>query len=187
MILPANDYTMPVLMTRRAADSHMANTAEHLDVYAKRGWGAVPLEFRTKIPAAVGGWESPRNVALVLGAASGHLADVDLDSPEAVRLAPKFLPPTVGFGHGGETRHLLYVADGAMTRRFSAPDRVTMVELRANSSTGGPVYTMAPPSVHPDGEALVWSGDGEAVHIDAAELLQRVEALAAACVAARGG
>lgn len=34
------------------------------------------------------------NIGILLGEPSGNLVDVDLDSPEAILLAPIFLPPT---------------------------------------------------------------------------------------------
>lgn len=69
------------------AASHMARVNVHVERYAKRGWNTSPVEFRGKAPAR--GWDGPRNVAVVLGAKSGHLVDVDLDSPEAIALAAR--------------------------------------------------------------------------------------------------
>ncbi len=49
---------------------------------------------------------------MILGEASGGLADVDLDSIEAVHVGPYFLPRTLCFGRPSKPRsHWLYQSD----------------------------------------------------------------------------
>ena len=68
--------------------------------YVARGWSPIPIPFREKGPGPKG-WQhlrlgderaltayfngGPQNIGVVLGAPSGGLVDVDLDSAEAVR------------------------------------------------------------------------------------------------------
>ena len=74
------------------------------------------------------------NIGVLLGDASGGLADGDLDCPEAIALAPVFLPPTRTFGRESKPRsHWLYIAKGAPTVKFEDPaGKGMLVELRAN-------------------------------------------------------
>ena len=109
------------------------------------------------------------NLAVRLGPRSGMLADIDLDTPEAVRVAPYLLPPT-GTRSGTDARpgsHWWYVApdgptQGVGTSRYSSPSEAlgsasgpptTYAELRWQ---GG--YTVLPPSFHPDGWLYHWEG-----------------------------
>lgn len=123
-------------------------------------------------------------VGLVLGPASGGIADVDLDSPEAVRLAP-FLPATTWI-HGRASKpasHHFYATDeNARTTRFRDADGAMILEFRA-----GGQQTMIPPSVHPDaGEALEWVRfDGEPAEVPSADLTAICGRLAAAALLAR--
>lgn len=88
------------------------------------------------------------NVGVRLGDPSGGLVDIDLDCPEAVLLAYRFLPSTCAFGRASKPiSHWLYRCPGQRTRK---PSRVP-VELR---STGG--QTVFPPSTHESGEAIEW-------------------------------
>ncbi|MGI8549608.1 MAG: DUF3987 domain-containing protein [Dehalococcoidia bacterium] len=92
--------------------------------YRGRGWAPIAVASREKNPNRPG-WQNerldeaaivriwsgrPRNIGIVLGEPSGGLVDIDLDAPEAVRLAPLFLPPTEAvFGRTGKPRsHWLY-------------------------------------------------------------------------------
>ena len=71
-------------------------------------WTPVPVPFRQKGPM-IKDWPAlrlteqtapqyfgngPVNIGVILGAASGHLTDVDLDCPEALAVAAAMLPPT---------------------------------------------------------------------------------------------
>jgi hypothetical protein len=118
-------------------------------------------------------WQTPRphdvvantfangqyNVGVLLGVHSDWLVDVDLDCPEAVRMASTFLPATDAmFGrYSSRGSHWLYKCTGPVeTRKYKdpslTPDESMMVELR---STGH--HTVFPPSTHESGEAIEWS------------------------------
>lgn len=102
--------------------------------------------------------EGASNIGLVLGEPGGNLVDVDLDNPEAVRLAPRFLPPTL-MKSGRASRphsHYWYIASGALpgNRRYKMPDGEVSVELRSTGS-----QTVIPHSFHPSGEQYVWEGE----------------------------
>ena len=92
------------------------------------------------------------HIFLSAGEPSGDLVDVDLDCPEALELAPFFLPGTgCSFGREGKPRsHLLFTSAIPSTVQHSDPeaDKDMLVELR---STGG--QTVFPGSVHATGEA----------------------------------
>jgi hypothetical protein len=163
--------------------------------YLERGWRCVPLPYRGKAPR-LHGWQTlrldgaalaqhfdgaPANVGVLLGEPSGGLVDVDLDCPEAIRLAPAFLPPTRSrFGRPSKrASHWLYVVTTPVdTATFADPDpaddaTTMLVEFR---STGG--QTVFPGSVHETGEAIGWDEDG-------ASLRRAVGELAVACLLPR--
>ena len=134
------------------------------------------------------------NIAVVLGRRSGGLVDVDLDSVEAMALAPLYLPLTGAvFGRASKpASHWLYVAPGAMYRSFGdpfvekdSPDKATLVELRADGKEGGAHLTILPPSIA-DGEVRRWESELIApAIIDARVLQHRVMWLAIACLVFR--
>jgi putative DNA primase/helicase len=165
--------------------------------YLGRGWRVIPVPFRSKRPT-IAGWPGlrldasdldrhfngqPVNIGTLLGEPSGGLTDVDLDCPEALRLASRFLPLTHStFGRASKPRsHWLYYADPiAPTEKYEDLDGAMLVELR---STG--VQTVFPGSVHPSGEAVEWDKDGEVARGPGATLRQAVAQLGAACLLAR--
>jgi hypothetical protein len=79
--------------------------------YIERGWAPVPIPARQKGPR-ISDWQRLRlrledvpryfnngqNVGIINGKASGGLVTVDLDRPEAVALAGRFLQPTLVSG-----------------------------------------------------------------------------------------
>ncbi|RWM22617.1 MAG: hypothetical protein EOR73_07065 [Mesorhizobium sp.] len=124
------------------------------------------------------------NIGIVLGTPSNNLVDVDLDSPEAIQLANEFLPPTaarVGRPATPEA-HRLYraVVPATVPFTYNGKRDGMLVELR---STGG--QTMFPPSVHPSGERLSWTEDGQPFETDGEFLLQCVRCLALASLIMR--
>jgi hypothetical protein len=134
----------------------------------------------------------PQNIGVLLGGASGDLVDVDLDCPEALLLASKFLPHTgATFGRDSKRRsHWLYHATLA-TKKFRDPvaaatadklegDKGMLVELR---STGA--QTIFPGSTHTSGEIIIWDADGEAARVEAQDLERAAGRLAAASLLAR--
>ena len=101
------------------------------------------------------------NIGLILGARSGETVDIDLDCPEALALAPLYLPATGAiFGRASKPQsHRLYIALGATYEAFADPLTSDMlIELRAQGRTGGAHQTLLPPSIA-DGERREWHGD----------------------------
>lgn len=93
------------------------------------------------------------NIGILLGEPSNGIVDIDLDSTEAVALAPAFLPQTsCMFGRkSNPASHYVYEADGDIkTTKFQVKEEGVPHMLLEVRSTG--TLTMAPPSVHPDGE-----------------------------------
>lgn len=175
--------------------------------YVARGWGVVPVPFKSKAPV-VTEWQklrltpaelpavfngAPGNIGVLLGAPSEDLVDVDLDCPEALLLARSLLSKTpTMFGRASRQRsHYLYTS-ACETEKFAEPptrattaaatdkERGMLVELR---STGG--QTVFPGSTHPSGEPVTWDGEGAPAVIAPARLRQEVAELAAACLLAR--
>ncbi len=174
----------------RNSPSSLLETAQD---YAKRSWAPIPVPRGSKAPG-VPGWQNLRltlkdlpryfnngkNIGVLLGEPSGGLCDVDLDTPEALRIADYFLPRTQAvFGRESKPRsHWLYYCPGAKTTRFEYDG--TIAEIR---STGA--QTVFPGSVHPSGEEIRWDLEGEPVQIDFATLRRAVAKLAACVLLAR--
>ena len=179
----------------------MSNHLAPLEVarsYLRRGWMPLPVPYRSKNPG-FSGWQNftvteldlprhfngqPQNVGILLGKASNDLADVDLDSVEAVFLAPHFLP-TTGAVFGRETSprsHWLFVA--SVQSKVTCTDPVTgkrLVEILTNGQ-----QAIFPGSTHKDtGESVQWYEEGEPARVDAAGLLRAAKRLAAATLLAR--
>jgi hypothetical protein len=136
------------------------------------GWVPVRVGYRDKIPTGGKGWQDERptaadvarwgvcNVGVLLGAASNWLTDIDLDTPEAIGLAPHYLPPTWVFGRTSKPRsHWFYIAEGARSHKFLGIDDETMLEVRAESSDTSGHQTVIPPSIHVSGESIEWDPD----------------------------
>lgn len=163
--------------------------------YCRRGWAVIPVHYRDKKPVGVAWHErrlaeaavrtefaARRNVGVLLGQASGGLADVDLDVPEAAAVAGMLLPATARFGRPSKPgSHLLYIAHGELsTTRFQGPDHTNLLELRGDGA-----QTVFPPSTHPAGELIEWEDDRDPFSIEAAELVRLMAAVAAATLLAR--
>jgi hypothetical protein len=127
-------------------------------------------------------WSNGQNVGLLTGAPSRWLVDVDLDVPEAVALAGRFLDPTRTSGHGDNLEsHWWYTCEGAKTKEFcDTGGKKKLIEFRA-----GGRQTLVAPSQHPDGDEYAWNLRLEVTSIDAAELEQAVNKLATATLIAR--
>jgi KaiC/GvpD/RAD55 family RecA-like ATPase len=123
------------------------------------------------------------NVGALMGEPSGWIVDVDLDSAEAVRIAPDILPATRTFGRKSKPRsHYLYRAVGAKTRTWEDAKGRMIVELR---SCVPACQTMMPGSTHPSGERVEWMDDVEIVEMEAHELTALVDRIALRCGWAR--
>ena len=151
------------------------------------GWAIVPIPKSEKGPR-VAEWPTKTfaatdvspdgNIGVKCGEKSGHRVDVDLDCDEAIRLAPKMLPPT-GRIHGRTSKpgsHHWYEAEGVTSEEFKHVGGGVIVELRSDGA-----QTVVPPSVHPSGEDVRWEKDGEAAPITA-EALRRAVAMLATTV-----
>lgn len=149
----------------------------YAEQYLELGWAALPIPFREKSPAANGAdWqvkaEARRypldaftgNVGVLLGTVSGGLTDVDLDCPEAVELAPFFLPPTLTFGRASAPRsHWLYHSPGCRSIDFKcAKGKREDVQVRGDKAAaeGSIGQTVFPGSTHREtGELIDFDSD----------------------------
>jgi hypothetical protein len=164
--------------------------------YHRRGWAVIPVPPRKKGPRILG-WTSLRltennlqkhfsngtNIGVLLGAASGGLVDIDLDSPEARKLAPIFLPRTelVHGRPGNPASHFWYrTSDSLHPQKYSDCDGKTLVEIRSDGQ-----QTVVPPSIHPTGEHITWAREGEPSSVSVDALGAAVAKLAAAALLAR--
>ena len=153
--------------------------------YVRRGFAVVPIPHGKKSPI-LEGWEGlrlttdelskhfngkPQNVGLLLGNPSGGLVDVDLDVAEAVKVAGRFLPPSLTSGRESSPHsHWWYLSPETETTRYKDVNGEVLVEV---CSTGA--QTIVAPSVHPSGERVVWHDtDPEITEVETGELLAQV-------------
>jgi hypothetical protein len=143
--------------------------------YVGMGWSVIPLKARSKVPATRHGlndwtndpeavarrWtEHPEcNVAVVCGQPSHGLMVIDLDVDEAKGKDGKAtlaewetthgkLPDTLKVVTGSGGIHLLYTVDMDIHPSANA---ALGVDIRCEKS-----YVVAPPSIHPNGQAYEW-------------------------------
>jgi hypothetical protein len=178
--------------------------------YIKRGWNPVPVKFRDKKPTAGAGWNhliidettveqyfngAAQNIGVQLGANSHGLTDIDLDTAEAIALAPYVLHPTNAiFGRkSARDSHRLYYTDLALsqaTARIEYKDpakkgeHALLFEVRIGAE-GHAAQTVFPGSVHKTDEPIKWEEAGEPPSVAGEELLARARRLAAYCLLAR--
>ena len=132
------------------------------------------------------------NLGLRLGPDHGGLVDFDLDWPEARRLGGLLLDRFARFGREGArgSHYLLRGSDAVASKKFDMPElkgvqglpdehAVCVLEVRASG------HTMAPPSIHPSGEAVSWERDSALLQDTAKGIYQRAGLLAFLSVAAR--
>ncbi len=128
--------------------------------------------------------EQPSNIGVVLGRVSGGLVDVEGDSPEAVKLLPRYMPATEAtFGRRSKpvAHRLYYCDDPPRSMAFKDPiDGRTLAEIRADGH-----QTMFPPSLHESGERVGWYRSGEPARVSADELVRCARRLAAAALIAK--
>lgn len=167
--------------------------------YINRGWRVVPVPFRRKAPD-IKDWDKltlterdlpgyfadgNMNIGLIQG---DRLVDVDLDSPQALAVADAFLPPTgLISGRASSPRsHRWYtpIGSGLKSTAYDDPvqakDRRRLLELRTGNH-----QTIVPPSVHPEGELIVWHQQGDPAPFDTEILNQAVRKTAAAALLVR--
>ncbi|PYT23514.1 MAG: hypothetical protein DMG57_31720 [Acidobacteria bacterium] len=172
------------------------NIREAAANYCHLGYAVIPIPDRKK-GAILTGWQKlriteqdlhlhfndePQNIGILLGTPSGGLVDVDLDSPEAVRIADGTLPDTdLVTGRKSKPRsHYFYRCD-LKTKKFADPeDHSMLLELRSDGT-----QTLFPPSVHPSCETYEFYSDGEPAVVAADELLQSVAQVAAMALVAK--
>ena len=157
--------------------------------YVGNGLTPIPVPYGAKSPT-IRGWPKLRiqsreiteyfngkqNIGLLLGRKG--LADVDLDSPETLRIADHFLPKT-DFVFGRESRprsHWFYFLDKPIpTKKYRDPlikGKGVLLELRCTTGNGEiGMQTIVPPSVHPSGERIRFCGDGDPAKVKAGELI----------------
>jgi len=162
----------------------------------QKGYQPVPLAPRSKAPIE-DGWQrteldaaaipshfsASSNIGLKNGAPSKGLVDIDADCPEAMLLL--HMLPQTGMVHGRKSSpdaHRWYMATGELpaTKQFKDLDGKMIIEFRSTGS-----QTMVPPSIHPNGELLTWSGGGTPAQVDGGALLNAVRKIAAAALLAR--
>lgn len=169
--------------------------------YDALGIAVRPVKFKSK--AALDGWDRDDfapfdwtqlvkqgcNIGAMLGPKSNGLTDLDLDCPEAVALAPFFMPKTnARFGRdGSRNSHWLYrcklhqTVEKAAIQCTDPVSKAMLVELRIGTK---PAQTVIPPSVHESGEQIRWeegcSIDGVCNIENDEDFLQSFNKLAAA-------
>lgn len=165
--------------------------------YIEMGLRPIPVPLRSKKPV-IEEWQKldikreevekyfPRemNIGVLLGDGSKGVADVDLDTPEAVAVATIFLPTTAVFGRATNPRsHHVFYSRYAVTTKFVDHERQTLVELRANKTkdSGNGLQTIFPDSIHESGERIEWdadSSDGDIAEIKPEQLRLAVARIA---------
>jgi|694.fasta_scaffold01417_13 hypothetical protein len=169
-------------------------TPDAVREYLPRGLAPVPIPKGKKGPID-SGWldrvvtndtvsdlfDVDGNVGIRTGPKSGDHVDVDVDDKEALELAELLLPTTaMTSGREGQgPSHYWYIAPGAKTTAWK--DELGMiVELRADG-----VQTLVPPSVHENGDRVVWYGQGPAATTQAEELKRHCALFACAMTLGR--
>src|SRR5215211_5893231 len=157
-------------MVRLSADAKRASDAE----WQKRDF---PLEEHKRHVARGG------NIALQMGTISDLLGCVEVDCPEAVALAPKFLPETLTAGRNGEPRHYFYRSPELGYKKFSEGTEELMAVKASDNDKGH--YVAVAPSRHPDKGNYLWRpsfNPAAIAEVPAHELKKRAELLAVAAL-----
>jgi putative DNA primase/helicase len=132
--------------------------------YINNGFSPIPIPYKTKAPITKG-WNkltvsannletyfdgTETNIGVLTGKPSGQLVDVDIDSLDALKFAPWFLPKTnCLFGHKSKPKsHWVYrVPKPKAVEQFIGDGMI--VEIRGNNRC-----TVFPGSVHKTGEHI---------------------------------
>src|SRR3712207_1527869 len=76
-------------------------------------------------------WTNGQNIGALNGAPSGWRVCVDLDVPEALGIAGRFLPPTLTSGRESRRHsHWWYAAPGTRNRKFKDLDEIGRASCR---------------------------------------------------------
>ncbi len=173
------------------------NLLEAAKWYLGRGFRPIPIPAGEKAPR-IRGWTKLRlgkadlqqhfnglgNIGLLMGEPSGWLVDIDLDCPEAIELAPQYLPPTPAKSGRASAlnSHWWYICPHIATKKHALPGtRQPIVEIR---STGA--QTIVGPSMHPSGERY-GPLEGEPAAVKPEVLTAAVRALVDAVIERCGG
>src|ERR687897_1428947 len=147
-------------------------------------WPAIeiPLEDLERHVSRRGG------VGWQCGQASGWISAVDNDWPEAMRLAPRFLPDTL-LGAKGRERpsHYIYRSPGLGFQTFRGLDGTEIIALKASNNSRGHQIVVAP-TIHPDKGPYHFVGGynpAAVAEVDKDELRKRTGRLAVAALLAR--
>lgn len=183
----------------------MSATATAALEYIQLDTAPIPVPLRKKGPS-LNDWQhlritaeevpkyfgKPSNVGVILGEASGGLVDFDLDCPEAMALAPDFLPSCGAiFGRPGKPRsHWMYRSDlwgnghGAKIATFDDNGK-EVCALRIGDDDKG-AQTIVPPSLHKDtGEPIEWCAPPKLEFVAGDKLLAAQRNLGVASLLAR--
>lgn len=157
--MTGRDRTTPAAMSVRSAATQ----------YIAAGWQVVPLIPRGKACINDADWLTKTYTAADfkpdnnIGIKSvGGLTDADFDCLEAAYMATAFMPNTAAI-YGRPSRqdsHRLYncpAIDKPIAYK-NLIEKTTIMEVRVNHQS------MAPPSIHPDGEQVAWSDGSDGVH-----------------------
>lgn len=159
--------------------------------YVALGWAVIPLQPRSKELAAAGfDMKSPLRLGVEdfrpddgigIRSVDGYVVS-DADADLAVRLSDAFLPATgTVWGRPSKPRakRLYRCRDLESNLTLTDADGHHIIQLRVNHQD------VAPPSIHPSGEELAWSGEpGPAAEVDIDTLTRAHRLLATATVLA---
>jgi hypothetical protein len=199
---PTGETGQPIPLHHRAISGPpSSNPREAATWWIERGFSPIPVPTRCKSPGAKK-WQElrvnaanapeyfdgqPQNIGILLG--HNNAADCDLDSREAVEIAPQYLPTTgLTFGRRSKPRsHWLYRSAGLKTERFTDPlENTTILELRGLKNDGSiGLQTVVPPGVHVTGETIEFAEHGSPAEVPPAVLRAAASKVAAGALLAR--
>lgn len=158
----------------------MINVREAALQYLARGWQIVPLEPKGKkcihndwMTRTYGADDIPLDHNIGIKSFSG-IVDIDCDCPEAVTMAEAFLPKTQAvYGrHSRPRSHWLFRSDIEAPSAFKdLVEKKTLIEIRIKHQS------MAPPSIHPEGETVEWDNPAFLLSTDMLKEMQVDKAL----------
>lgn len=130
----------------------------------ERGWQKIAAEVTDDNVEEL--WKNGENIGCIL---APPLTDIDLDSVEAINVAPYFFPNTpFKFGRANlpGLSHWVYLCEGIENKTYVDPIaqeqrregrdvKAMLIEIRT-----GDMYTVFPPSVHPSGYQIKFAPNG---------------------------